>query len=78
MLDQLSTNLNKGVSSIQASIKGASGLTGLLSAAGDAAGTLKTMSTQVTSTLTSLQNLDTKGELKTAFTQSSACKSLTG
>jgi len=36
------------------------------------------MGTQVTSTLNDLQSLDAKGELKTAFAQSTACKSLTG
>ena len=35
------------------------------------------MGTQVKTTLTDIQGLGAKGELKTAFTNSSACNSLT-
>ena len=35
------------------------------------------METQVKTTITTLQGLDAKGELKTAFTNASACNSLT-
>ncbi len=62
---------------IQTAVSGASGTTGVLSAVAVVGGTLTTMGTQVTSTVSGLQNLngDTKGELKSAFTQSSACTS---
>ena len=39
--------------------------------------TLATMGTEVKTTFTSLQGLDAKGELKSAFASSSACTSLT-
>ena len=37
---------------------------------------LTTMQSQLTSTFTTLQKADVKGELKTAFEQSAACKQL--
>jgi len=78
-LNQLSTNLSKDVDTIQTAVSGASGTTGVLSAAAVVGGTLTMMGTQVTSTVSGLQSLsgDSKGELKSAFTQSSACTSLT-
>ena len=53
-------------------------MSGALTAASTVTGTLTTMRTQITTTFTDLQGLDAKGELNTAFTNSSACNSLTG
>jgi hypothetical protein len=36
------------------------------------------MQTQVSSTITSLQQLDPEGELKTAFQQADSCQQLSG
>ena len=52
-------------------------MSGALAAVSTVTGTLATMRTQVKTTVTDLQGLDAKGELKTAFTSSSACNSLT-
>ena len=77
-LDKLSTNLQQDVATIESAVKGASGVSGALTAASTVTGTLTTMQTQIKTTFTDLQGLDAKGELKSAFTNSSACNSLTG
>ncbi len=76
-LDQLSTSLQKDATTIENTVKGASGVSGVLSAVPTVTATLATMGTHVKSTFTSLQGLDAKGELKSAFASSSACNSLT-
>ncbi len=78
LVDQLATELTADVDSIKQTADGATGILGAVSAAGVAANTLSTMRTQLSSTVKSLQQLDAKGELQTAFQQSSACKQLTG
>ena len=75
-LDALSTNLQQGVAKAQSAVKGASGLTGAVTAVPEVTGTLATMEAQVKTTLATLQGADAKGELKKAFTSSSACSSL--
>jgi hypothetical protein len=77
-LDKLSTNLQQDVATIESAVKGASGVTGALTAVSTVTGTLTTMRTQIKTTFTDLQGLDAKGELNTALTNSSACNSLTG
>ena len=76
-LDQLSTSLQKDVTTIENTVNGISGLQGALTAVPTVTATLTTMETQIKTTLTSLQGLDAKGELKSAFANSSACNSLT-
>ena len=76
-LDQLSTSLQKDVTTIENTVKGISGLSGVLAAVPTVTATLATMETEVKTTFTSLQGLDAKGELKSAFASSSACTSLT-
>ena len=76
-LDQLATSLQQDAATIQSAVKGASGISGALSAVTTVTSTLATMETDVKKTVTNLQGLDAKGELKTAFTNSSACNSLT-
>ena len=73
LVDQLATDLNADIDSLKQTADNASGL-GVIAAAAAAATTLGTMRTQLTTTLDSLQQLDTKGELQSAFEQSSACK----
>ena len=75
-LDQLSTSLQQDVATIESAVKGVSGLSGALTAVPTVTATLATMRTQVKTTFTNLQGLDAKGELKTAFANSSACNSL--
>ena len=75
-LDQLSTSLQQDVATIESAVKGASGLSGALKAVPTVTATLATMETQVKTTVTNLQGLGAKGELKTAFANSSACNSL--
>jgi hypothetical protein len=75
-LDQLATSLQQSVATIESAVKGASGLGGALKAVPTVTATLATMETQVKTTVTSLEGLGAKGELKTAFASSSACKSL--
>ena len=77
-LDKLSANLQQDVATIESAVKGVSGVSGALAVASTVTGTFATMRTLVKTTFTDLQGLDAKGELKTAFTNSSACSSLTG
>ncbi len=77
-LTKLSTSLHQDVATIQTAVKGASGLSGAVTAVSTVTATLATMETQVKTSITNLQGLDAKGELKSAFTNSSACNSLTG
>ena len=76
-LDKLSTSLQQDVATIENDVKGASGVSGLLAAAPKVTATLAAMGTEVKTTFASLQGLDAKGELKSAFASSSACNSLT-
>ncbi len=76
-VDQLSSELQTDADSIKTAVDGASGISGALTAAASVTGTLTTMKTQISSTYTTLKGLDAKGELKTAFDQSSACTKLT-
>ena len=77
-IDQLSTELNANVKTIQDAISNASGVSGVLTAVSTASSTLVTMGNEVSTTLTNLQKLDPKGEIEQAFKQSASCKSLTG
>jgi hypothetical protein len=77
-INKLSTSLSKDVDTIKTTVQGASGLTGILAAAPTLTKTLTAMGTDVTSTMTEIENLDARGELKDAFEKSPACSSLTG
>ena len=76
-VDQLTSELKADADSIKTAVDGASGITGALTAAASVTGTLTTMKTQISSTYTTIKQLDAKGELQTAFNQSSACTKLT-
>ena len=77
-VDQLSTDLKAGVTTIQDALDGASGISGIIAAAPVIVTTLGTMGTQTSSTISSLQSLDAKGELETAFKDAPSCATLTG
>jgi methyl-accepting chemotaxis protein len=74
----LSNDLSKGVDSIKSTIDDASGAAGVLNAVSVASGTLATMTKEVSSTVTQLEQLDPNGELKQGFQKAPSCKSLTG
>ena len=75
-LDQLATSLQQNVATIESAVSGVSGLGGALKAVPTVTATLATMETQVKTTVTNLEGLGAKGELRTAFASSSACNSL--
>jgi archaellum component FlaC len=75
-LEQLSTDLEQNVDSIEAAVKDVSSLSEVLQAAPAVSASLATMDTQVRSTVKELGGLDPKGELKSAFEQASACDNL--
>ena len=77
-IDQLSTDLKADMTKIEDAVNGASGASGILSAVSVVTSTLVAMGTQVTSTITDIQGLDAKGELKSAFDQSASCQELQG
>ena len=65
------------MTTIETSVKDASGISGVIAAVSSATVTLATMGTEVKTTFTDLQALDAKGELKSAFASSSSCDTLT-
>jgi 23S rRNA U2552 (ribose-2'-O)-methylase RlmE/FtsJ len=75
-VDQLSSDLTTDTDSIKAAVDGASGVRGIADAATTISTTLVTMGKQLVSTFKGLEQLDAKGELQTAFQQSSACQQL--
>jgi uncharacterized protein YoxC len=77
-VDKLSSDLQSEVTTIEDELDGASGIAGYIAAAPAIATALGTMGTDVTSTVTTLQGLDAKGELQNAFDDASSCFDLTG
>ena len=75
-VDQLSSDLTTDTDSIKAAVDGASGVGGIAGAVTTISTTLVTMGKQLVSTFNGLEQLDAKGELQTAFQQSSACQQL--
>ena len=75
-IDTLSGQLKADVEKIDAAVKSVSGGSGVLTALSTVSSTLATVGDQVTAAFTSVQQLDTKGELDKAFRNASACKSL--
>ncbi len=76
-LDQLSSDLSTDMDTITSAVEDVSGVSGIAAAATTVGTTLTKMQTQVTSTYTSLTQLDAKGELSTAFQEASSCQQLT-
>jgi hypothetical protein len=77
-VNQLSSEIQSDLTTIEDAVNGASGVSGVLNAVTVTKSTLTKAGTQVTDTLTGFQNLDAKGELEAAFKQSGSCKKLTG
>lgn len=75
-IDQLKSQIDDGVNSIKSSVNGASGVSGILSAVSSVTATLASMRTDVTTTYHNLQQIDTNGELTSAFANSQSCKTL--
>jgi hypothetical protein len=77
-VDQLSGDLTSDADTIKSTVQGVSGISDVATAVTTVTTTLGKMGDQVSSTFTSLEQLgsDAKGELQTAFQQSSACQEL--
>jgi phage-related protein len=78
-IDKLSTQVNDDVDQLQSAVTGAvaTGTTkGAVSAASSIATTLSTMSTQIGSAASKLQQADAKGDLEQGFRDAPACKKL--
>jgi hypothetical protein len=77
-VDQLSTEIKADLATIEDAVNGASGVSGVVNAVSVISTTLVTAGQQVSSTITGFQDLDAKGELESAFKQSSSCDKLAG
>ena len=76
-VDQLSSEISDDVDKIDGAIKDVQNGGNIVGSLTTVTSTLSTMSTQVQSTFNDLKNLDPKGELESAFQNSSSCQSLT-
>ncbi len=76
-IDTLVSDLNAGITKIEDAATSVSGLSSIVSAVATISNAIVTMGNQVGAAFTSLKSLDAKGELEDAFTQTSACDSLT-
>jgi len=77
-VDQLSSDIETDIQTIQDAVDNASGISGYLNAAQVTKDTITTAGTQVSSTITTLQGIGAQEEFKTAFSDSSDCQKLTG
>ena len=75
-LDTLAGQLKTNVQTIDKAVKEVSGTSSALTAVSTVSSTLVTVGDQVTTAFTSIQQLDTKGELDQAFRNSEECKAL--
>jgi len=76
-LDKLANNLDDDLAEIKAAANyEAMGVSGTLSAVTKISQELSTMGQQISSTFTELEQIDAKGELEDAFSQSDSCKEL--
>jgi len=72
-VSDLSTTLNTQVTDIEDAAKNASGITGIASAITSISASITTMGNALASTVTTINNADAKGEMKTAFDQAPSC-----
>ena len=77
-VDTLSSEIKADIKTVQDAVANISGVTGVLNAANVIKNAITKATTQVTSTLTSLQGLDAKGELEQAFKDAPSCQKLSG
>jgi hypothetical protein len=75
-LDTLTGQLETDAQTIDKAVKEVSGTSSALQAVSIISSTLVTVGDQVTTAFTSIQQLDTKGELDQAFKNADACKTL--
>ena len=75
-IDQLSTQIDNQVKTIQDSVKGVSSVTSALAVVPTVTTSLTAMRGYVQSTVTNLQAIQPNGELATAFKNSQSCKTL--
>jgi hypothetical protein len=76
-IDQLSSNIDAQVKTIQDAVKNVSSVSTALTIVPTVTTALTTMRTDVQMTFSQLKQLDAKGELTTAFQNSQSCKTLT-
>ena len=76
-VDQLVTDIKADMTEIEDAVNGASGVAGVIAAVPTISSTLSKAGEQVSATLTGFQDLDAKGELESAFENSSSCQALT-
>jgi hypothetical protein len=76
-VDQLSSEVETDVKSMESAIGNVSGLSSAMAAASSVTATLTTMGNQINSTASKLDQADAKGELTQAFKDAPACKNLT-
>jgi hypothetical protein len=75
-VEDLSESLRQQAAQIEAATEGLSSPQDVLQAVSVVSGTLVTMSTEISATVTELQSLDAKDEWQEAFADASACRSL--
>lgn len=75
-IDQLTTQIDNSVNTIQSAVKNISDVSSALAAVPAVTGALASMRTDVSTTFHNLQKIDPNGELTSAFANSQACKSL--
>jgi len=77
-IDGLATTLEDELTSIQTTVDNTSGITEIPGAVKDISASVTTMSTQFSSTLTTIEDADVQGELKTAIQDSPTCADIVG
>ena len=75
-VDALTNELEQSVTTMENAVDDASGASGILNAVSVISGNLVTMGQSVTSTLTSIQELEGADELRQAFEQADSCANL--
>lgn len=72
-IDELSTTLDGEIATIEDTVQGVSGLTGVPSAVTAITSSLTAIQTALSSTLQAIEDADVDDELQTAFEESTAC-----
>ena len=76
-IDGLRSELNRDVAAVKGAIEDVSDVTAVLNAVSVVTGTLAKAKTQVTDTITEIDQFDAKGELHQAFDDAASCASFT-
>lgn len=75
-VDKLRTQLQTGADTMKSATEGVSGAGDVLNAVSVVTGTLATMGSQVSTTVSNLKQLDAQGELQQAISQAQSCAAL--